>query len=87
VVWGAKGRPAWIRDGRTYPFLNAASDELMTMVGNRRSEAVKAARVKATGAAIDAATGDDSAKDDDAGTIQPVHAPARKTRRHHPADE
>ena len=83
VVWGAKGRPDWIKDGRTYPFLNAASDELMTMVGHRRSEAVQSARTRATGAAIDAATADDTSKDDDAGMIQPVHAPPRRSHRHH----
>ncbi len=37
VVWGPKDRPAWIRDGRTYPFLNAAGEELMTMAAHRRS--------------------------------------------------
>ncbi len=60
VVWGPKGRPAWIRDGRTYPLLNAASNELMAMISQRRAEAVKAARVRATAAAIDAATGGDA---------------------------
>jgi membrane protein required for colicin V production len=83
VVWGPKGRPGWIKDGRTYPFLNAASDELMTMVGHRRSEAVKSARSKATDAAVDAATGNDTKTDDDAGTIQPVAAPPHKPHHRH----
>ncbi|MCW1383379.1 CvpA family protein [Novosphingobium sp. KCTC 2891] len=43
VVWGVSGRPAWISQGRTYPFLNAASEELMTMIADRRAEAAKAA--------------------------------------------
>ncbi|MEO0033279.1 MAG: hypothetical protein RIS94_3037 [Pseudomonadota bacterium] len=43
VVWGVKGRPTWITLGRTYPFLNAASEELLTMIGDRREEAAKAA--------------------------------------------
>jgi membrane protein required for colicin V production len=60
VVWGAKGRPAWIKDGRTYPFLNAASDELLSLVAQRRSDAIKSARDEATDAAVDAAVGDAS---------------------------
>jgi len=40
VVWGAKGRPLWIREARTYPFLNAASEELLSMVAARHSDAV-----------------------------------------------
>ncbi len=44
VVWGVKGRPLWITEARTYPFLNAASDELMTMIADRRSEAAAAAK-------------------------------------------
>lgn len=58
IVWGPKGRPTWITAGRTYPFLNAASDELMSLISERREDAVKAARHRATDAAIDAATGD-----------------------------
>ena len=43
VVWGPNGRPAWIAEARTYPFLNAASEELMTLIADRREEAAKAA--------------------------------------------
>jgi membrane protein required for colicin V production len=43
VVWGADGRPQWISQARTYPFLNAASEELMTLIADRREEAAKAA--------------------------------------------
>ena len=43
VVWGVNGRPVWISAARTYPFLNAASEELMTMIADRREEAAKAA--------------------------------------------
>ena len=75
VVWGPKGRPSWIRDGRTYPFLNAASDELLSMVAERRSNAVKAMRGRAADSALDAVTGRDSSSGDD----PPVHA------RHHRA--
>jgi membrane protein required for colicin V production len=53
VVWGANGRPPWISAARTYPFLNAASEELMTMIDARRKDAAKAAADDA--AAADAA--------------------------------
>jgi membrane protein required for colicin V production len=43
VVWGPDGRPVWISQARTYPFLNAASEELMTLIADRREEAAKAA--------------------------------------------
>ena len=43
-MWGADGRPTWITAARTYPFLNAASEELMTMIDGRREEAAKAAK-------------------------------------------
>ena len=74
VVWGPKGRPAWIKDGRTYPFLNAASDELLSMVSKRRSEAVRTVRGHAEDSALDAVTG----KDDSDSTDQGV-----RVRRHH----
>lgn len=43
VVWGPNGRPQWISLARTYPFLNASSEELMTIIADRREEAAKAA--------------------------------------------
>ena len=46
VVWGPKGRPMWISEARTYPFLNAASEELMTIIADRRTEAAQAAKPK-----------------------------------------
>ena len=46
VVWGPDGRPTWISQARTYPFLNAASEELMTMIASRRTEAAEAAAGK-----------------------------------------
>ena len=42
VTWGAEGRPDWIRHARTYPFINASSNELVTMIAERRLEASKA---------------------------------------------
>ncbi len=44
IVWGPDGRPVWITAARTYPFLNAASEELMTVLDQRRDEAAKAAK-------------------------------------------
>lgn len=42
AVWGAGGRPDWITQARTYPFLNSASEALVTMIAERRAEAVAA---------------------------------------------
>lgn len=38
-VWGPMGRPTWITQARTYPFVNASSEALVQMIGNRRDEA------------------------------------------------
>ena len=85
VVWGPKGRPGWIRDGRTYPFLNAASDELMSLVSKRRDAAVKAARATGENAAEDAAG--DALTHAVAGDDEP-EKPARHGHHHHqPADD
>ncbi len=73
LVWGAKGRPLWIKQGRTYPLLNAASNELMTLVAQRRSAAARSGQ---TGSDGDAAAGD--------GTIQPNPMPTHHARRHRP---
>ena len=43
TVWGPGGRPEWISLSRSYPFVNAASDELVIMIGERREAARKAA--------------------------------------------
>lgn len=43
TVWGAGGRPQWITQGRTYPFVNAGSEALVKMIGERRREAAEAA--------------------------------------------
>ncbi|HEX7751099.1 MAG TPA: CvpA family protein [Novosphingobium sp.] len=36
TVWGSEGRPDWISQARTYPLVNAASEELVTMIAERR---------------------------------------------------
>ncbi len=47
TIWGVNGRPDWITQSRTYPFINASSDALVKMIGERRSEAAAAAAAHA----------------------------------------
>jgi membrane protein required for colicin V production len=42
TVWGIGGRPVWITQARTYPFINAGSESLVKMIGERRSKAAEA---------------------------------------------
>jgi membrane protein required for colicin V production len=42
TVWGVNGRPDWITQSRTYPFINASSDALVKMIGKRRQAAADA---------------------------------------------
>ena len=44
LVWGEDGRPDWITESRNYPFLNAASEELLTLISERREQAADQAR-------------------------------------------
>lgn len=48
TVWGVNGRPDWITQSRTYPFINASSDALVKAIGDRRRAAAdaEAARLK-----------------------------------------
>ncbi|HVR91881.1 MAG TPA: CvpA family protein [Novosphingobium sp.] len=41
TVWGAGGRPDWITQSRSYPFVNASSDALVKMIGERRRAAAE----------------------------------------------
>ena len=43
VVWGVGGRPQWITQARSYPFVNAASEELVKMLAERRRAAAASA--------------------------------------------
>lgn len=36
--WGYQGRPDWITNARTYPIINAAVDETVQIVAERRAE-------------------------------------------------
>lgn len=42
TVWGVGGRPGWITQARTYPFVNAGSEAMVTMIAQRRKEAAEA---------------------------------------------
>lgn len=46
TVWGINGRPDWITQSRTYPFINASSDALVKMIGQRREAAADAEAVR-----------------------------------------
>ena len=49
TVWGSEGRPDWIVLSRSYPFVNAASNELVDIVAERnRAARVAEARKVAT---------------------------------------
>ena len=58
TIWGVGGRPLWITQSRSYPFVNAGSDALVKLIGERRKEAAEAAakdQIKRT--AVDSLTG------------------------------
>lgn len=38
TIWGVKGRPEWIVTARTYPFINASSEALVKIIGERRRQ-------------------------------------------------
>ena len=78
VVWGANGRPAWIAQARTYPFLNAASEDLVTMIAERRAEAAKAADDSASGKAA-TGTAAPAHKGHKAGSVASRHHRATST--------
>lgn len=42
LAWGAKGRPTWIIQARTYPFVNAGSEKLVQVIADRRKSAESA---------------------------------------------
>jgi membrane protein required for colicin V production len=42
TIWGVGGRPDWITQARTYPFVNASSEALVQVIAERRREAVAA---------------------------------------------
>ncbi len=46
-IWGVQGRPNWISTARTYPIVNAASDELVELIDSRRKSSGR--DIEATG--------------------------------------
>ncbi|MEQ1497087.1 MAG: CvpA family protein [Novosphingobium sp.] len=52
TLWGAGGRPQWITQARTYPFVNAGSEALVKLIGERRKEAAEAATRDAAADAV-----------------------------------
>lgn len=42
TVWGIGGRPDWITQARSYPFVNASSESLVKMIAERRRNAAEA---------------------------------------------
>ncbi|MCJ2177720.1 CvpA family protein [Novosphingobium album (ex Hu et al. 2023)] len=42
TVWDHGGRPDWITQSRTYPFINASSEALVQLIAQRRREAMAA---------------------------------------------
>lgn len=39
TIWGIGGRPDWITQARTYPFINASSEALVQIIAERQREA------------------------------------------------
>jgi len=42
TVWEEGSRPVWITQARTYPFVNASSEALVTLIAERRREMAEA---------------------------------------------
>jgi membrane protein required for colicin V production len=38
TLWGSEGRPAWITNARTYPFVNAGSEAMVQLIEMRRHQ-------------------------------------------------
>ena len=38
TLWGSEGRPAWITNARTYPFVNAGSEAMVQLIEMRRQQ-------------------------------------------------
>lgn len=36
TVWGEAGRPEWVREARTYAFVNASSEAMVQLIGERQ---------------------------------------------------
>jgi len=47
TVWGAGGRPLWIKNSRSYRFVDASSEAMVKMISERRRAAADAAKKEA----------------------------------------
>ncbi|HZU64023.1 MAG TPA: CvpA family protein [Novosphingobium sp.] len=74
TVWGAAGRPAWMKHARSYAFLDASSEALVAKLAERR---------RAAAAANTAGDATDDAASDEAASSAPAPAPHRSAVRHH----
>lgn len=72
VVWGKAGRPTWLAESRTYPFISACNDKLVAEISARRSQSA------------DGADSADSATDTPDDTAAPPPTQKRHHRRAHP---
>ena len=43
TIWGAQGRPEWLVQSRSYPFIDASSNALVEVIAKRREQARTAA--------------------------------------------
>jgi membrane protein required for colicin V production len=43
TIWGPDGRPDWLVEARSYAFVDASSNALVEMIGERREQAREAA--------------------------------------------
>lgn len=77
VAWGRNGRPTWITDSRTYPFVNACSEKLLKVLAQRRKAA-------ASDSSADPAPADAEGLSTDA---SPDPEPPRRHRRHRATGE
>ena len=49
-TWSITGRPAWVSTARTYPAINAATNELVPLIAARRANLREAEEAAAVGA-------------------------------------
>ena len=50
VAWGKAGRPVWLTQSRTYPFINACSEKLVAEIAARRNASADATATSADSA-------------------------------------
>ena len=48
TIWGPEGRPDWLRDARSYAFVNASSEGMVQLIEERRAQWSEEAEAEAT---------------------------------------